>query len=130
MKRTILATLSGAVLACALILSCSDSPSGADAQVACDCPEAEPPLSGRIVQFDETIALPAEGNALATALCGEGGIILGGGCTTENGAMPITVSYGAPQQAPEAFNCGWNNPTLQATNGIATAICLMPPTSN
>lgn len=130
MKRTILAALSGAILACALVLSCSDSPSGADAQVACDCPEAEAPLTGRIVHVTQTVPLPAEDRGLASAICAEGGIVIGGGCGLEAGNARITVALAAPQKEPEAFNCDWNNSTLTPNTGIATAICLMPAVAN
>lgn len=131
MKRTILAAISGAVLACALILSCSDSPSGADAQETCDCPAAEPPLTGRIVRVTQTVALPAQGDAFIAANCAAGGVLVGGGCATEVASSQIPLWRATPDEGgAEVFSCGWTNSTTDANTGIATAICLMPPASN
>ena len=131
MNRTILAAISGAALACALILSCSDdSPSNADAQVACDCPAAEAPLSGRVVHVTQTVALPAEDAASTTAFCAEGGLLLGGGCNLEAGNSRITLARAATNQEPQAFTCDWNNTTFTPNSGVATAICLMPAPAN
>ncbi len=59
--KTLIIALVGAAVACALILSCgNDSPGDADAHTTCDCPAAEPPLSGRIVRVTETLALAAQ----------------------------------------------------------------------
>lgn len=128
MKRTVLAALSGAVLACALILSCSDdSPSDADAQVACDCPAAEAPLAGRIVRVTETDAVPAEGFAAVTARCAPDAILLGGSCGLDQANNVITLNEARANPTSEAFICVWNNPTMIANTGIAIAICLTPP---
>lgn len=132
MTRTILAAISGAVLACALILSCSDdSPTEADAQVACDCPSAEPPLAGRIVRVTQTVAIPAQGSAIVNANCSENALLIGGGCRVDQSNPGITLSNSAPEPDPniEGFFCVWNNPGV-ANTGIATAICLTPAPAN
>ena len=129
--KTLIIALTGAALACALILSCgNDSPGDADA-ATCDCPAAEPPLAGRIVRVSETVALAAQDSGGTNASCATGATLLGGGCDLQTGNDRITVSYASPDGGgAEAWNCGWNNPTTTANTGIATAICLMPAPAN
>ena len=130
--KTLIIALTGAALACALILSCgNDSPGDADAQTACDCPAAEPPLTGRIVRVTATVALAAQDTNHANADCAAGGTLVGGGCALETGDDRIFVSYTSPDQGgAESWACRWNNPTTDANTGIATAICLMPAPAN
>ena len=132
MTKTLLIGLTGAALACALILSCgNDSPGNADAQTACDCPVAEPSLDGRIVRVAGTGALAAQDSGGATASCAAGATLIGGGCGLQTADDRITVSYNTPDQGgAEAWQCSWNNPTTDANTGIATAICLMPAPAN
>ena len=133
MKSLIIA-LGGAALACALILSCGDDSLGdADAQTTCDCPAAEPPLSGRIVRVTETVALAAQDTAGVGARCATGATLLGGGCDLETPDKGITIFLNTPSDPTggvEAWACRWNNPTTDANTGIATAICLMPAPAN
>jgi len=129
--KTLIIGLAGAALACVLILSCgNDSPGSADA-ATCDCPAAEPPLSGRIVRVTETVALAAQDIGGTGASCAAGATLLGGGCALQTLDDRVTVSYTSPDVGgAESWTCSWNNPTTDANTGIATAICLMPAPAN
>ena len=130
--KTLIIALGGAALACALILSCdNDSPDSADAQTACDCPTAEPPLSGRIVRVTETVALAAQDSGGLNAPCAAGATLIGGGCGLQTVDDRVLLSYASPDLGgAETWACRWNNPTTDANTGIATAICLMPAPAN
>ena len=130
--KTLIIALTGAALACALILSCGDdSGSPADAHTTCDCPAAEPPLSGRIVRVTNTVALAAQDTNHANADCAAGATLIGGGCGLQTADDRIFLSHATPDQGgAESWGCRWNNPTTDANTGIATAICLMPAPAN
>jgi len=136
MTKTILIALAGAAVACALILSCGgDDQSGSDAQAAdaqtsCDCPAAEPPLSGRIVRVTETVPLAVQDTGGVSSICDTGATLLGGGCGLQTGDDRIFISLSTPGGSPASWACRWNNPTTDANTGIATAICLMPAPAN
>ena len=130
--KTLIIALGGAAIACALILSCGDDgPGTADAQTACDCPAAEPPLSGRIVRVTETVALAAQDIGTSGASCAAGATLIGGGCALQTLDKRINLTYASPDVGgAETWACSWNNPTTDANTGIATAICLMPAPAN
>ena len=129
--KTLIIALTGAALACALILSCgNDSPGDADA-ATCDCPAAEPPLAGRIVRVTNTVALAAQDTNQTNADCAAGGTLIGGGCALQTVDDRIFVSYASPDiGGSESWACRWNNSTTDANTGVATAICLMPAPAN
>jgi len=129
--KTVIIALTGAALACALILSCgNDSPGDADA-ATCDCPAAEPPLAGRIVRVTETVALAAQDTAGVNVDCAANATLVGGGCGLQTVDDRIMVTYASPDLGgAETWACSWNNPTTTANTGVATAICLMPAPAN
>jgi len=129
--KTLIIALTGAALACALILSCgNDSPGDADA-ATCDCPAAEPPLAGRIVRVTETVALAAQDTGGISADCAAGATLVGGGCALQTIDDKIMVTYASPAlDGAERWTCSWNNPSTTANTGVATAICLMPAPAN
>lgn len=131
MKRTILAAISGAILACSLVLSCSDdSPTTADAHVDCDCPVAEPPLAGRVVRVTENVPIPVQTGVAFSASCAAGATLIGGGCGLDQASNLMTLVESRPDPASDAFLCVWYNPTMVANTGIVTAICLNPAPAN
>ena len=129
--KTVIIALTGAALACALILSCgNDSPGDADA-ATCDCPAAEPPLAGRIVRVTETVALAAQDTAGVNVDCAANATLVGGSCGLQTVDDRIMVTYASPDLGgAETWACSWNNPTTTANTGVATAICLMPAPAN
>ncbi len=135
MKTHILTAFLGLAAGLAFAFSCSgDDASGADAQTACDCEPAEPPLAGRIQQFDsitpETIAA---GNVAGTNANCPTGTVLGGGCRqldTDLTGTDLAIRDSGRVSDFAGWNCVWkNNGTVDAT-AVAFVICLMPPNSN
>jgi len=118
----------GAVGGIALIVACSDdSPTDADAAV-CDCPAAEPPLTGRIVALRASAPIVAGSAGSTSVACPAGSTILGGACEVETPDSAILLMEsrffrtGNPQYA-----CRWS--ALEATvanTGTAEVICLTP----
>jgi hypothetical protein len=118
----------GAVGGIALVVACSDdSPTDADAAV-CDCPAAEPPLTGRIVAVRQSNPIvPGSGGGAAVA-CPAGSTILGGACEVETPDARVLLMEsrffrtGNPQ-----YVCQWSALDATAANtGTAEAICLTP----
>ena len=128
MLKPLVLVLLGAAAATAFILSCSDdAPADVDAAAACDCPDAEPPLAGRIVRvLSDDVAIEANTQGAASAFCPAGGTLLGGGCALGDSNAAITLSQALAAPDSEQFACAWNNPTNDANAMIATAICLVP----
>ncbi len=120
--------VSGAVVGIALVLSCGDdSPPKADAaDPVCDCPAAEPPITGsRIVQVEATTTVPANDRGGADAGCPQGAIALGGGCAAEVGNAPqIVVEQSIPFDT--GWGCDWRNPTNSPIAVRAIVRCLKP----
>ena len=118
----------GAVGGIALIVACSDdSPTDADAAV-CDCPAAEPPLTGRIVAVRASAAIVPGNGGVVSVGCPANSTILGGACEVETTDASILLMEsrffrtGAPQ-----YVCRWSaiDATI-ANTGTAEAICLTP----
>lgn len=110
------------------VIACSDdAPGDADAAV-CDCPAAEPPLSGRIMARTASVALPANTGGGGEAVCNQGETILGGGCRLMSPDGRITLSEsGILRQAGLAgFRCAFSSASPIANTGLVEAICLVP----
>ncbi len=137
MKTHILTVFLGLAAGLCLALSCSgDDALGADAQTACDCDPAEPPLAGRIQQFESDPATIVAGNISGqNASCPSAeSIALGGGCyqtgNLQNTDLAIQASGNPVQPTIQTWDCVWkNNGTADAT-AVAFVICLTPPPSN
>lgn len=128
--RWLPAMLAGAALSAGLILACSDdSPHDADAAV-CDCPAAEAPLAGRIVERTVDITIAANGGGAGGAACPGGATLLGGGCTVEvPGTAPGTLTQfesGPRNAGGPIYACQWSSTLQSPSTGRATAICLLP----
>lgn len=128
MMKTLATLLMGAVGATALIVACSDdSPGDADAAV-CDCPAAEPPLTGRIAQVrgaDATLA--ANGSQVGVATCPAGATLMSGWCELTNAsAQAALVSAGPFPGQPQTWTCEWANYNAGTATVHAVAYCLTP----
>lgn len=106
----------GAVIGVVLVLSCGDnSPStvhAADAG-ACNCPAAEPPLTGRIVEMDMPFTVPANSTQSMGVSCpftSDTWIVLNGGCSANIGSTPnIILEQSYP--GSNGWICSWSNPS-------------------
>ena len=133
MKTPILTAFLGLATGLAFAFSCSgDDASGADAQTACNCDPAEPPLAGRIQQFDSEPTLVTAGGVIASknASC-PGGTVIGGGCLQVFGDISGTeliAKWNGP--VADGWSCGWKNDGTVDAMATAHVICLMPPASN
>ena len=132
MKTTswILAMATGLVIGATLVIACSDdSPGDADAAV-CDCPAAEPPLTGRIMSIRSgPNSINAGGAGFQAANCPIGATLLGGACEVTNVDANVLVMESRIQRGSNfaAYTCSWSalNATV-ANTGVAEAICLIP----
>lgn len=136
--------MSNRVLACALVMSaalvaCSNPASTVDAgKLTCDCPSAEPPLTGRIVTekidpgpaFDLTPGISSTG-----ASCSKNtAILLSGGCQLSDqifesgGNIHLVDSYKFPAAGitPDGWQCVWDNRGATTAHAIVTLTCLNP----
>jgi hypothetical protein len=123
--------VAGVLIGVIMMLSCGDdSPTSADA-ATCDCPSAEPPLTGRVVEVMNTITLPPVTDPLDNGRGSEGvncptdAIVITGGCTAEVGQVPDIVLQ---QSFPEGrgWNCSWKNLSNQPVVVRVIARCLQP----
>lgn len=121
----------GVAIGITFTLSCEqDNPSRADAADAsmCNCPPAEPPIFGRVVEVKANYVIPANTHGTHGEICPgvSPGIVLNGGCTAEppqpNGSIVLE------QSAPDAdgWDCSWNNPSFVDVPVHVIVRCLMP----
>lgn len=118
----------GAALATALVLSCSDdSPGDVDA-AACDCPAAEPPVPSRMATVRGADSLvPADDDGVSSATCPANAKLLSGGCLPDLLATTGLVIWGFGKvDGQEAFYCRWRNDGTQPRTVYAEATCLVP----
>lgn len=131
MIKNLILLLSGTVLSAGVIVACSDdSPHDADAGV-CDCPAAEPPISGRFMRMRGIDgSLPANSFGIGSATCPAGATLISGWCDFEN--MPGTppqlalVKAGSSPDTPNTWQCQWNNYNGGSATVHAEAVCLVP----
>ena len=129
MIRSLFAAIGGMAAALILVIACGDDGvQSVDAQATCDCPPAEPPLSGRIAIETNSIALEASGARQSViATCPDGALLLSGGCRLEEANAAITLNeVGRSPAGGENWRCAWQNDTVNTNTGIAEAYCLMP----
>jgi hypothetical protein len=135
-KRTLPIAMSfvlGTAFGIASIVSCSDKATHSDAADAasCNCPAAEPPLTGRFITVKAVASIdPAStGHIGAVGVgCPTGTQLISGGCTGVGVSVPDVVVQvtGFDPDNPKAWSCVFKN--NQATNADvqASAICLKP----
>lgn len=128
-NRWLLGFVGGVVVAVGFLIACSDdAPSDADAAV-CDCPAAEPPLTGRIVTMSRDIAITAGTADGGSASCPAGATVLGGGCGLMIPDDRIVLSVAKPARSgdTQGYVCTWSGLQATANNtGTVEAICLVP----
>lgn len=129
MHKSILSSLGGFALALVLLISCSDNGmDNVDAQTACDCPAAEPPLAGRIVWVEsDPVTVRAGEPEGVSAFCPMGAILLGGSCDVVDSNAAVTLNESTDEDQRRAWGCNFNNPSLTDADVVARAICLVPP---
>lgn len=94
--RSILLLMTGATSGVAFVLSCGDNlgvkanadaavdaPKVPDAAPICDCPAAEPPLTGRFVTISKTRTIAGNAFGVQSAVCPEGSQLISGSCTQD-----------------------------------------------
>jgi hypothetical protein len=125
--KTVSLLAAGAVIGIALVLSCSDgSPRMADAaDPTCNCPAAESPIPGRVVQIEQATTVPPNDIAPGGAGCPLDAIALSGGCAANAGQSPqIILEQSIP--GDRAWDCRWRNPTNAPIPVRAIVRCLKP----
>lgn len=128
--KTLSTTLFGAVLGISLVLACGDDGHDIDAARAddaatCDCPAAEPPITGRIMVRTSTVDIAANDVASNLAACNSGEEMLGGGCESLTALDDMTLVSSARDDAG-SWKCTWRNANPVAQPTTAQAFCLVP----
>ncbi len=140
--RTLATCTVGVIAGVALVLACGDdSPSDADASAVCDCPEAEPPLPGRIA-LEEHSQHSGPGTVPSGAHCdlvdGAYPQVLSGGCrivddtVRQSGNLRLVESYKRlGLDSEDNWVCTYDNATMDDVDILITLTCLLPaPASN
>jgi len=135
--RSALLLLSGAMAGIAFTLSCGDNlhveaaidaPKATDdAARACDCPPAEPPLTGRFEVISDTRTIAGNGFSAISALCPAGSQLISGSCTQNllNPGRDITLQQsGFFVNPPREWFCMFRNNEPSAVTVRVSAICL------
>jgi hypothetical protein len=127
LARSLALFISGVVTATIAIVACGDdSPEDVDAHAACDCPAAEPPLAGRIIQRSGDSEVEGMGGESVGAGCETGETLLSGSCTVPDLPDVALVFSGIANGSSNAWACGWRNNGATPVTITATAICLQP----
>jgi hypothetical protein len=128
--RPILFALVGVAAGIALVVSCGHGPSGADAADACNCPAAEPPLTGRVVRVSTTDNLPGNTDyANLRASCPSAdSVVLGGSCrlAATSSSVVLRESGIDDQTGADGWLCAFGNSSATLVSVTATVICLNP----
>lgn len=129
-RRDLVVFAAGLLFGLALILSCDDG-APADADASCSCAPAEPPLLGRVQQFEASTTLPPANMAPTFGKkggdidCPAGSILLSGGCAAAIGTVP-DILVEASDSVGNAWGCRWKNLTNDPVPVRSIARCLMP----
>jgi hypothetical protein len=132
-SSAILILVGGFACGVGFVMSCGDqtSPANVDAaQRQCDCPAAEPPLTGRIVRMTSNDVVPAMTSSGVSVFCEFGTILLSGGCYAKSTDPKYVLksSFPGPDGVanPGAWNCEFYNGTAALVTSTAYAMCLKP----
>ena len=104
-----------------------DAPKAPDAAPICDCPAAEPPLSGRFVVVSNTATIPPNFPGGTGVVCPEGSQLVSGSCTQDNPNEPIwnLTLQQSGSWGPGEWDCWFRNNELMVSVKIrASATCL------
>ena len=138
--KSILLLLSGATAGITLMLSCGDNlhlsadaaidaPKTADAAPVCDCPAAEPPLTGRFEVVNALRVIAGNDTGLQGRACPAGTQLISGSCTTDfiNPIRDVTLQqsgfFGMP---PVGWECFFRNNEATPVTIRVSVICLKP----
>lgn len=133
--RTTCLLLTGVALGIAVVVACgNDDPAITDASAddagaaQCDCPAAEPPLEGRIIQIEDLRQLANDGFQNASAQCESGTVLLGGGCQVNDTDQDRLHLYVAGSNGDgRSYACRWDNPDGATIDEVrAWATCYVP----
>jgi hypothetical protein len=126
--RSFALIIAGLLAGVIAVVSCSDdSPGHADA-AACECPAAEPPLSGRIRQVTVMQPVGANANGGQVAVCPAGAQLISGGCGGPVGSLPdIVIRQSLPSDGSPGWSCDVHNNELTPVTIRVVAFCLVPP---
>lgn len=141
--RSILLLMAGAASGVAFVLSCgdnlgvranadaaaADAPKAPDAATICDCPAAEPPLTGRFMTVNSTRTVPGNTIGINSAVCPAGSLLISGSCTQDL-LNPIPNLILQQSGFFEAYPTEWwcmfrNNEPFPITIRVSV-ICLKP----
>ncbi len=132
--RSLLLLFCGSILGVGLVVACSDdSPGDVDA-AACDCPDAEAPLAGRLVRVSSAALTVAPNSQNGTfASCPTNATLVSGGCYIDDdqtGRQLYATAFGPTgpgQQSLLGWRCDYINGSAAGTAVIhAEAVCLNP----
>ena len=140
--RSILLLMTGATSGIAFVLSCGDNlggnatadaavdgPKAPDAAPNCDCPAAEPPLTGRFVRYSNTLTIEANNIGIQGAGCPVGSQLISGSCTQDlvNPVPNLTLRQsGFFEISPNEWVCSFRNNEPFPVTIRVSAICLQP----
>ncbi len=130
--RTFVTFVSGLGFGVALLLACSDdAPGAADAQVACDCPAAEPPIAP--ARFEIRTAsrtlLAGQSSTQGTGCANTGGgTLISGGCVVAGNTPDVDLIQAGFETGSdgEAWACAWQNNTAGDVVAEVQIKCLLP----
>ncbi len=129
---SIVSVLVGILAGIVLMLSCSDNSPGTADAATCDCPVAEPPVTGRIKRFSSTEVIAPGDNSSQSAVCPEGALVLSGACTNDpfSAGADLTLQQSGDVVGPfsQGWSCWFKNNSGAPLTVKVTAICLMPET--
>jgi hypothetical protein len=130
--KTLAVLFVGFIVGVVFVVSCGDdhSPPEVDAAVQCDCPAAEPPLTGRIVRVATDRTIPAMSFSGVSALCDADTTLVSGGCfaRSSDAKYILNSSYPAPPGSsnPAGWVCEFYNGTPSPVTSSAYVTCLKP----
>lgn len=126
--RSFTFVLAGLFAGVALVVSCSDdSPGNVDADT-CNCPAAEPPITGRIKVVDGFQTIAANSTGGQGVECPEGSVLLSGSCTTDtvNPLRDVTLSQSGFYSPGREWNCWFKNNEATPVTIKVSVRCLAP----
>ena len=138
--KSILLLLSGATAGIAFVISCGDNlhlgadaaidaPKTADAAPVCDCPAAEPPLTGRFEVVSGLRVIAGNDTGFQGVACPAGSQLISGSCTTDfiNPIRDVTLQQsGFYDFPPTAWGCRFRNNEASPVTIRVSVICLKP----
>jgi hypothetical protein len=131
-SQFILVFCMGIAVGVVFLFSCGDNgpaPVHAADAGTCDCPAAEPPLAGRILNSQMQFTLlpnsPQQRHGLGCPGGPVSGTVISGGCTAMLGTnIDVILEESYPDD--QGWNCIWNNTSNTEVTVKVVVRCLMP----